>query len=499
MENGFPKTLLNRNLYPHTIEQFQIIETHLSWVILTGKFAYKIKKPLNLGFQDYTTLENRKKYYELELQLNKRTAPGIYQHIVPITGTHENPEFNGKGPIIEYAIVMKEFPQGSLLSNLAKNNLLNTDTISKLSSIIAQFHQSIETCPQSYIYGTPENILQPILDNFTQLKESKDPKVLDTIQQIEDWNNMAYPSLKPILETRKRDGFIKACHGDLHLGNIVLIENNPVLFDCIEFNESFRWIDVLNDLAFLCMDLEHFNLPHFGGILLNLYLEKTLDYEHLNLFRFYQCYRAVVRAKIAYLQMLQTPENAKAINLDLNKFLSLSSSYIQKRTPKLVLTHGFSGSGKTLYTQTLLTDCNTIRLRSDVIRLNMLSKIHDQTQRYSNESTEQVYNILAHYAKNLIQAGFDVIIDATFLKAKFRSQFFEIANTLNCHIEIFAFEASLPTLKTRIKQRISKGYDLSEADADVLKLQIDQYEPLSDFEKNFAITINETTITKLIN
>lgn len=494
MAKNLPNSLLNAALYEHPIKQFQVIETHLSWVILTGEFAYKIKKPLNLRFQDFTTLAKRKYYCELELKLNKRTAPQLYLEVLPITGTPTNPQLNGTGEVIEYAIKMKEFPQTALLSHLAKNDNLTEKISQGLGKQLGHFHRHIEVCPVSEGFGDPDNVFAPILDNFTQLKESTDQQVLDHVQQVESWHQAQFVKLRSLCQFRKDNGFIRACHGDLHLGNIVLLNNHPVIFDCIEFNESFRWIDVYNDIAFLCMDLDHFKLPYLSSMLINSYLEETLDYAGLPLLRFYQCYRAMVRAKIMYLQLQQNPHQPAVMAKELENFLALAISYTQISSPKLIITHGLSGSGKTIYTQTLLNDSRTIRLRSDVFRV----KQFPNETRYHPDSSKKIYADLLQLSATLLQSGFNVIVDATFLKHKHRQPFFDLANQLNCAIEVLSFEASDATLKSRIQQRLKAQHDLSEANEQVLLQQQTQLEPLTLIEQGFATHIHQDIISSLI-
>lgn len=493
MAINFPYTLLNPALYPHSVQAFKVIETHLSWVILTGCYAYKIKKPLNLRFQDFTTLEKRKYYCELELKLNQRTAPQLYLEVIAITGSPAHPEFNGQGEVFEYAIKMKEFPQSALLSYLAKQNDIASSTIKTLGKNIGEFHLNIEICPPSYDFGQPNVVFHPIAENFKQLKESLDPEVLKTVQIVEDWHQKQFEKLKSLCQYRKDNGFIRACHGDLHLGNIVLLEK-PIIFDCIEFNESFRWIDVYNDIAFLCMDLAHYKLQNLSSILLNTYLEETLDYSGLPLLRFYQCYRAMVRAKIMYLQLQQHP-NTTLFQKELENFLNLAISFTQYTQPKLIITHGLSGSGKSIYTEQLLSDANTIRIRSDVIRIKQFYK----AQRYSPETSQAIYAHLKDLSKILLQSGFNVIVDATFLRAEYRRAFFALAEQLNCAIEVLAFEASDAVLKSRIQQRLQAKQDISEADAQVLDLQKKQLEPLTNEEKKYTTVINESLVSLLIS
>lgn len=299
MSNHLIQALQKPELFPHHVGHFEVIETHLSWVILTGPFAYKIKKAVNLGFQDFTTLEKRKYFCEKEIMLNQRLAPSLYTSVVPITGTESSPSLTKVGPIIEYAIKMHQFSQ----TNLLNQHPLSLSTIEDIASQLALFHQKTELCSPDFSYGSPDDVFVPIQDNFNTLRTLTTANTYHTdIDHIEKWAQNTFIKLHPLIKKRKKIGWIRACHGDLHLGNIVLVDEKPLIFDCIEFNEPFRWIDVMNDLGFLKMDLDRSGVSDLGHYLINCYCERTLDYEGLLLLRFYQCYRAMVRAKVAAFQ-----------------------------------------------------------------------------------------------------------------------------------------------------------------------------------------------------
>ena len=490
------QALQNPALYPHPVTTFEVIQTHLSWVILTGDYAYKIKKPLNLGFQDFTTLEKRKYYCELEIILNKRLAPQIYIEALAITGSAAHPKFNDKEEAFEYAIKMHQFPQQALLGELAKKSKLTKRNIEDIAEQIAKFHLEAPICSMHRLWGRPEEVFAPIQDNFNALNELKVAKpYIDTLSHIEKWAKNQYKKLQPFLMQRKTGEFIRACHGDLHLGNIVMIKNKPVIFDCIEFNESFRWTDVMNDVSFLAMDLEHHHLNDLSHLFVNHYLEHTGDYGGAILLKFYQCYRSMVRAKICALQLMQLNETdplVASLQEDLKELLSLAKRYTQNRVPTLTITFGVSGSGKTTHTEQLLMQQDAIRLRSDVIRKQMhgispYSLITDEQKEkiYSSQATQSLYHKLQMLAQILLQNELDVIIDATCIKQWQRQLFIELAAQLNVSLKILAFDISKDILQQRIAQRTALKQDPSDADNAVLELQLSSIEPLTEEEKQF--------------
>lgn len=447
---------------------FEVIETHISWVILTGPFAYKIKKAVNLGFQDFTTLEKRKLYCEKEVILNRRLAPSVYIEVVPITGTMESPSINGKGLPIEFAVKMHQFSQEGILEQLATQNQITLPIINDLAHELANFHQSAEKCPSDLPFGTPESVYAPINENFKALRAM--PALmpfLTLIKEIEEWSLTEYKKHQDIYKERKRDGFIRACHGDLHLGNMVLINDKPVIFDCIEFNESFRWIDVMNDIGFLTMDFDHYSLP--SSYLLNKYLECTLDYDGVRVLRLYQSYRAMVRAKIMAIQKKKT----------FKEFISLAKRYTQVSPPSLTISFGLSGSGKTYETELLMMKTNAIRLRSDIFRQHIECSIDEK---YSLETTRQVYTKLLNTTEMLLKENYSVIVDATFLKKWQRELFFELRSRMQIPFRILVCEASLDVLYKRLEARQGES-NVSDATAEVLNWQVKEVEPLTDEEK----------------
>jgi len=489
MDETLIENLQNPSLYPHPITGFEIIQTHLSWVILTGHYAYKIKKPLNLGFQDFTTLALRQKYCELELTLNKKLAPNLYLDVLAITGSKEKPQIVQKSSnAIEYAIKMHQFSQEKLFINQIKSKALANDLLMDIANQMAVFHQNANVSPKHQNYGNPQQVFAPIQDNFIALGDLSPSRTYQSsLSQIEHWATQQFQLYIPLLKLRKQQGFIKACHGDCHLENIVLYENRPLIFDCIEFNEQLRWIDVINDLAFLIMDLERFHQFGAANILFNHYLEHTCDYQGALLCDFYKSYRAMVRAKISAIQISQNNENSTLLlEKNLKTFIDLAIGYTESTRPKLSITFGLSGSGKTFCTSKMLNDKQVIRLRSDAIRKHLFKQPHQNQDIYSAHATKIVYEKLAALTQQLLSNNFNVIIDATCLKKWQRELFYQLAKNIHCEFQILTFDCPIETLQQRIATRQTQKNDLSEANSKVLEWQISQLEPLSDFEKQFV-------------
>ncbi|HBA65627.1 MAG TPA: aminoglycoside phosphotransferase, partial [Methylococcaceae bacterium] len=282
------------------------METHISWILLTGEFAYKIKKPVDFGFLDFSTLEKRRFCCLEELRLNRRFSSSLYLDLVPITGSPEKTQMGGAGMAIEYAVKMRQFDQLGLMSMRAENGLLSTDDIDGIAGIVSRFHNNTETANPESSYGEPDDIKHWSEENFQHIEPLlTDASEIRRLKSLHAWNRNEWQQKAELMRQRKRQGFIRECHGDLHLGNIALIDGQVTPFDCIEFNPMLRWIDVASEIAFIFMDLLHRRFEPFAWRLLNRYLQQTGDYQGLALLHYYLVYRALVRAKVALLRMQQ--------------------------------------------------------------------------------------------------------------------------------------------------------------------------------------------------
>lgn len=484
--------------FDHPVSQFEIVETHISYILLTGPYAYKFKKPVDLGFLDFSTLNKRKHYCEEELRLNRRHAPELYLDVITITGDEQLPTINGKDPVLEYAVKMVQFDRSQELDKLVIKGGLTPALIDKLAIIIAAFHDEAEVADERKDAGSLEYVWHPVAENFSQIKTclQDDHDYNERLASLARLSEIALEKLKHAFEERKTQGFIRECHGDMHLGNIVMINNEPVIFDCIEFSKDLRWIDVINDIAFLIMDLDEHDCSELSNRLLNAYLEYTRDYAGLSVLRFYLVYRAMVRAKVACIRLGQEHHDEQARS-DYRRYIDMACIYTEQQQPVLFMTYGVSGSGKTTVSQLLLERWGAIRLRSDLERKSLHGLAADATTGspiggglYSPENTQRTYNRLSSLSVDLLNAGYSVIVDATFLQASHRRDFIELGYACNVPFVILHCHASEQQLKKRILQRYVKGDDASEADLNVLAHQLETLEPLNEDEKEFCVTID---------
>jgi aminoglycoside phosphotransferase family enzyme/predicted kinase len=495
------EALMRPELYDHPVEGFRLIQTHISYVLLTGPFAYKIKKPVDMGFLDFSTLEKRRHFCEEELRLNRRLAPELYVGAVRITGSREAPVLNGPGPAVEYAVKMREFPQEAQLDRVLSEGRLRPEHIDGLAAQLAAFHRGIPAADPGKPFGSPEAVAKPVHDNFgpirSQFSDSLEAQKLDW---LEAWTGKTHRALTGDFLARKKDGFIRECHGDMHLANMVLIDDEVLIFDCLEFNENLRWIDVMSEIAFLTMDLDDRERPDFSRRVLNAYLEITGDYEGLRVLRFYQVYRALVRAKVACIRLGQaglSENDRRQARKQYRTYETLAETYTTAPAPWLAITHGLSGSGKTTLSQMLLEASGAIRIRTDVERKRLFGLAPDARTAsgidqglYTPVATQRTYGLMADQARSVLSAGFPVIADGAFLKRDQRGTLRSVAEACGTPFIILDLEADESSLRTRLAERTRAGRDASEADLAVLKNQIATREILDQGERKFALRVD---------
>jgi aminoglycoside phosphotransferase family enzyme/predicted kinase len=503
MDTALPpliRALLDPVRYDHAVEQIQLVETHISWVILTGPYAYKIKKPLDLGFLDFSTLEKRRHYCEEELRLNRRQAAVLYLGVIPLTGTPLAPVLGGAGEPIEYAVKMLQFPQESRLDRLLARGALGAEQIDSLVRALANFHERIAIAGYDQPFGTPDRVYAPVRENFEQILPRVDAAERSQLRRLETWSALTFEELRHVFEERKYRGFVRECHGDAHLANMIWYNGRVLLFDCLEFNDDLRWIDLMSELAFLVMDLDDRGRPDLARRTLNGYLEHSGDYRGLALLRFYQVYRALVRAKVACIRAEQgglSEEDKRKLREEYRGYANLAERYTQALQPVLLITHGLSGSGKTWLTQQLLQAFDIIRLRSDVERKRLhglapgaRSGSGIAAGLYSAEAGRRTYARLAELAYEVLRAGYPVLVDAAFLKREQRERLRAVAVRARVPFAILDLHAEEQVLRERLQRRAREATDASEADLAVLAHQLATREPLTGEEQDQALAID---------
>ncbi len=475
--------LLDPDAYAHPVQSVRLLETHISWVLVAGDYAYKIKKPVDFGFLDFSTLDKRHYFCQEEVRLNRRLAPEWYLDVVPVTAQGARCQMNGSGPVVEYAVRMRAFPADATLDRCG--SILPTQ-MDAIADAVATFHQRTATAPDKGDYGSPASVLAPARENFRQIRSHPLAGEFEAVlDRLELWTQSEAERLQEHFVRRRDEGFIRECHGDLHLGNIAWVNDAPLIFDCIEFNPGLRFIDVVSEVAFLFMDLEARGHPALAWRFLNRWLEQTGDYEGMAAFRFYRVYRAMVRAKVALLGA--GPDDAGALQAA-RQYVDLAVRASTISPAALWLMHGVSGSGKSWLSQALLERCGALRLRSDVERKRLFGLAPLASSDtvaggiYGSEASRQTFARLQAWAAYLLGEHFLVIVDATFLHRLHRQPFEAKADTLNLPWRIISLSAPESRLKARVLERQQAGSDPSEATLEILERQLAGREPLGPDE-----------------
>lgn len=505
--------LLSPELYEHPVDDITVMETHISWILLAGERAYKIKKPVDLGFVDYTKLTDRRRFCQLEVRLNRRLAPELYLSTLVLIQTNAGlilrpleaeEQLESGATVVDYAICMQRFSQSQLLQHAIPNEQLTADHFERFAEDLARFHDECDQAPDDAAFGTESALREAIdetLDAIDQLKAFRQ-SVFGRVSDLRERISARLASQKSFFQQRQQIGAIRECHGDLHCGNLLLHDNEIVAFDGIEFNDNLRFIDRLNDLAFLVMDLERNNQIEFAQRLLNRYLEHSGDYEGMAGFSTYVVYRALVRVKVALIRAGQNRDASGASDPNVEEaveYWTLAEAWLERDSNWLVVTRGLSGSGKSMLSKALMEQSRAIRIRSDVERkrtqqagsflsTEAIRRRLDE-QGYSSTVSRQVYDRITQLSRGMLKAGFSTIVDATCLRKSQRTELWAAAKALDKRFLILALEADVDVLRRRIEERHRDDLDASDADAAVLDKQLSGMEPFDDSELEHVIIV----------
>ncbi len=486
--------LLRPEAYPHAVERIDLVATHISWVLLTGEYAYKVKKPVDLGFLDFRDLERRRFYCEEEVRLNRFWAPELYLGVVPIALEDGQPRVAGDGAAVEYAVRMRQFDQSLRLDHELEAGRLTEDDLRELAGEIATRHLEAERVgPAAPLLAATKRLMW---ENFDDLAGELPDERFAALRR---WTAESLDRQDSTLQERCSNGFYRECHGDLHLGNIVRLAGGIKAFDCIEFSEELRHIDVVADYGFLVMDLVARGRIDLAWAFLNRYLEIGGDYAGLSLLPLYVVYRSLVRAKVAAIRRrARGPgERRDEDTATLDHYSGLARAWTEPRRPVLVVMHGLSGSGKTWVSSRLMTVLPAVRIRSDLERKRMFGLAETDASHsgiasgiYRREAGEAVYSRLFEHARTALAAGLDVILDAAFLDREQRERARRMAGDSGAGFTIIQAFAPVDVLEQRLARRAAAGKDASEADLAVLRHQLRTQEPLTPDESGSAIIVD---------
>jgi len=483
--------------YPHEVHgAVRIVQTHISVVALTGLYAYKIKKPVDLGFVDFSTLEKRRHYCNEELRLNARFSPDIYLDVAPMYRVGQRHTFAPGAPAsrpVEYAVRMHEFDPSDVLTEWIDNGRLTSDHIEAIARKIARIHADAPTSPDVAKWGEADAFEAMLEENFDTLRAfagSVMPEAECTA--LRDELRDAFRRLRTRLQARAEAGFVRECHGDLHLRNLCWFRGDFHLFDCIEFNDAFRCIDVLYELAFLAMDLRYRKRPDLAQRLINVYLERTGDYEGAVMLPFFMAVRASIRGKVACLRS-EDPDVPDADRAEAREsarqHLALARELIGVARPAIVLVCGVAGSGKSTVARELAQRLGALHLRSDAVRKHQAGVSLDASDPslYTRETTRWVYRRLADLAEDLARAGWPVILDATFLRASQRRLARDAARSADAPYAILHLDVPADLARERIANR--EG-DVSDAYPELVAAQQVDFEPVAASESAEIVSID---------
>lgn len=460
----------------------RIMETHISWVLLARDRAYKIKKPVHLPFVNYASPQARLRFCEEEVRLNRRLAPSLYLGVTRITGAPHSPGLDGEGPALEYAVRMRRFAPGALLSEKADEGDLGAGDIDELAALLASFHESAPRAETASGFAGAPQRRQAALAALEGARPLMDEAAHVALKA---WLETEATALAALWTARLADGRVRECHGDLHLANIVSLDGGVAAFDCIEFDPALRWIDVLDDIAFVVMDLWAHQRKDLCFRFLNAWLDRTGDHGGLPALRFAVIYRALVRAQVEQLRDAGGPVARRY----LDTALAWAAPGDARSNVRLFITHGLPGSGKTFTSQRIVERECAIRLRSDVERkrLHGLGMLEDSRAKgldlYRAEAGARTYSHLFAMARTALRAGYPVILDAAFLRRAEREEAHALALDMRVPFCIVDCEAPLDVLRARL---LARRGDASEADAAVLDGLRKTAEPLSAREHAFV-------------
>lgn len=490
--------------YPERHGSVQVVHTHISAVFIVGDLVYKIKKPVNFGFLDFTTPEKRKFFCNQEVQLNSRFSQGIYQGVVGIFKSGGRINLEGEGDEIESAVLMKRIPPERLLLEILRDDKATPELMDRIADRIAYFHSQAARGREIDTFGSPQVIRHNMRENFEQAR-SYIGRIIDkgTFDEIFELSVGFLDRHADLLNKRVAEGHIRDCHGDLHLDHVVVLDQ-VMLYDCIEFNDRFRYGDTASDLAFLLMDLEYRGYPAFSGQVARRYSQTSGDDDILRLLGYYKSYRAFVRGKVISFTLdepeISEPEKQCAIETAGDYFKLSLASLKPMLPPVLIITCGIMGSGKSFLAEKVGRRLGIRTLRSDVVRkqIHGLSPVEHQLDKYgegfyTSGATERTYRALMETAEDCLRRGESVIVDASFVRYSDRLSALEVAVRSGARFRILLCSAPDEVIKSRLAGRARRVNEPSDGRLEIFPQHKAEFEPLESNEIKDCRTWDSTT------
>jgi aminoglycoside phosphotransferase family enzyme/predicted kinase len=485
--------LLQPQAYPHPVDTVTLVETHVSWILLTGAIAYKIKRPVVFPFVDLRSPGRRGFFCAEEVRLNRRFAPELYLDVCPVVLRHGQAHIGGAGEAVEHAVKMSQFRREAQLDNLLAHSRIAPVELEAFGRDLARIHAELPAAEPPAPWGTPQGVRTGMTNNFEECVEAS--AVFDTscdVRVLRPQLERRLDEASPWIADRREDERVRECHGDLHAANVVRLESRLVAFDCMEFEPAFRWIDVADEIAFLLADLDAQHYPLHEQAFLSGYLAGSGDYQACRLLPLYKAHRALVRTKVTALSR-STSQRSDAEDAGAYKqraYLECAARVLARRRPILVLMSGLSGSGKTWLAEKLAPLLGAVHLRSDIERKRLAGIAEHArsgsavgTGMYSRAFTRRVYEHLEAAAEDVLAGGYVAIVDATFARRSDRGAFRRLARRLGATGCLIHCRAAHEVLVRRIIERHLQGEDASEADVAVLDWQKEHWEPVGADEQ----------------
>jgi uncharacterized protein len=489
--------MLVPEFYPHPVTMpIKLMQTHASYVLLTGDFAYKLKKPVNFGFLDYSNVAKRQHFCQEEIRLNQRGAKELYLAVVAISKQGDRYQFGNDGEIVDYAVKMVQFPQANLLSNMFESGGIQMGDVEEMGRVIADFHAQSQTNKYISNFGTIERIKESIDDNYRQTeKYIGRAQTQQQFTETKAYTDRFLSEHGELFLGRIIEGFIRECHGDLHLRNICRWQGKTLLFDCIEFNEPFRFVDTMYDVAFAVMDLEARGRKDLANRFLNTYAEQTGDWTGLQVLPMYLSRQAYVRAKVTSF-LLDDPQVASvdrtAAAQTAGEYYHQAWEYTRDRQGKMIVLAGLSGSGKSTLGKRIAGELGGVHLRSDAVRKHLggipLSSKGDANL-YTPAMTDRTYGRLLELGGKLAAQGWTVILDAKYDRRLLRAAVVDLAGDRGLPLQIIHCTAPVDVLRDRLIQRTG---DIADATVDLLASQQAAWENFTPAERGYVTTVDTT-------
>lgn len=496
--------LLSPQAYPYAVDRVELRQTHISFLLFAGDFVYKVKKPLSLGFLDFSTLELRKHFCEEEVRLNQRLCADTYLGVVAISDDGGTIRIENDANVIEYAVKMRRLPDEGMMTPLLERDAVTPEMIERIARRMAEFHLSSERNDEIDSFGGLETVLVNWRENF----EQTEPFIGRTIHQAQFDEIRAYIDEvagddEDLFAQRVREGRARDCHGDLRADAVCFVGDGVCIFDCIEFNERFRYSDVAADIAFLAMDLEDRGRQDLSDVLMGRYLSATLDSTLPLVLSFYKCYRAYVRGKVDGFQLDQpevSAEQKAAATASAHRSFELAYRYAAQRRPRsLIITIGVTGSGKSHLATALAARLGAALFSSDVTRKQLLGidplEAHEDPLYagiYDEETTARTYQALLGQARTWLARGKPVVLDATYLMRDQRVGPQELATKLGAQFVALECEADEKTVWERLSDRKIGRPAVSDGRWEIYQAQQEHREPVDDLPIGSHVVVDTT-------